>query len=108
MAVTGYFFKIYAYDAQDAARVAPLMIAQRLEWFPRQAAQPLVDPLLGALAVTAVLLILIVGIWRITSRDRRAREVSRQKLAEQTGPIRLDIDGDEPNDESEGDDVHSM
>lgn len=107
VSITGYFFKIYAYDAQDAARVAPLVLAQRLEWLPRQATQPLIDPLIGALAVTFVLLILFVGIWRISSRDRRAMQASRQKLAGQTGPIQFDLADESPADQTDDDSTSS-
>lgn len=31
---TGYFFKMYGYEAEDAARKAPLMIAGEVEWMP--------------------------------------------------------------------------
>ena len=31
---TGYYFKMYGYDAQDVARKAPLIIAGEIEWIP--------------------------------------------------------------------------
>ena len=34
VSVTGYFFKLYGYDARDTTRLSPLILASRLEWFP--------------------------------------------------------------------------
>lgn len=31
---TGYFFKMYGYDAEDAKRIAPMIIAGEVEWTP--------------------------------------------------------------------------
>jgi hypothetical protein len=87
--VTGYFFKIYAYDAQDTARVAPLIIAQRLNWFPHQANLPLISPLLGGVLAAAAILMLIVVLWRISAKDRRIRETRLWKLAEETESFSL-------------------
>ncbi len=85
--VTGYFFKIYAYDAQDTARVAPLVIAQRLNWFPQEESKPLVSPLLGSVIAGAVLLILVLILWRISIKDRQVREEQLRKMAEHHEPF---------------------
>ncbi len=87
VAVAGYFFKIYAYDAQDAARIAPLLLAKRLEWFPRQPAEPIIPPLWGGIAATAVLLILVAVIWRIAAKDRHVRRERLRKMADSAEPF---------------------
>jgi hypothetical protein len=87
VAVAGYFFKIYAYDAQDAVRIAPLLIAQRLEWFPRREAGPFVSPFWGGLAATGALLILVTLLWRIAAKDRRVRQERLRKMADTAAPF---------------------
>ncbi|HUG92872.1 MAG TPA: hypothetical protein VML55_18670 [Planctomycetaceae bacterium] len=37
-AVTGYFYKLWAYPAKDTNRVAPMILARQVEWQPRDAA----------------------------------------------------------------------
>jgi hypothetical protein len=32
--VTGYFYRMYTYEARDAGRFAPLLMAQKIEWIP--------------------------------------------------------------------------
>lgn len=100
VALTGYFFKIYAYDAQDTARVAPLIITGRLQWFPRAPVKPLMNPLTGAFIAIGALLILIVLLWRITAGDRRARQARQEKMAKLAGPIPFDIDLETPPQDS--------
>ncbi len=85
--VTGYFFKIYAYDAQDTSRVAPLFIAQRIEWFPRQAPQPIISPILGAIVAAVALLIIITLLWKISRKDRRIREQRLDQMADEAEPF---------------------
>lgn len=87
VAVTGYFFKLYAYDAQDAVRIAPLLIAQRIEWFPRQEAAPVISPFWGSVVATLALLILIAFLWRITAKDRRIRQERLRKMADDAPPF---------------------
>lgn len=87
VAVTGYFFKLYAYDAQDAVRVAPLLIAQQIEWFPRQEAAPVLSPFWGSLVAAVALLILVAFLWRITAKDRRIRQERLRKMADDAAPF---------------------
>lgn len=71
--VTGCFFKLYGYKAQDAARLAPMILAGRLDWHPPAVDErPAVDPLwyyVGGGAVLAV----IVGAAAIAGRRARRR-----------------------------------
>jgi len=53
---TGYFFKIYAYHAQDTARVAPMVLAGRIEKLPEpRLAGPAIWMLITIGAVVALL-----------------------------------------------------
>ena len=72
VSATGYFFKMYAYEADDEVRFAPLILAQRLQWRPPPpAAPPLVpQPILFAGIVVGVLSVLIV-LWFIARIDRQ-------------------------------------
>jgi hypothetical protein len=74
--VTGYFLKMYGYEAQDTARRAPLILARTVRWTPAQVANVRQDVpvwlygLLTLLAIAAVW-----GVWR--SSQRRAAGLSR-------------------------------
>lgn len=74
--VTGYVFKMYLYSAQDTKRIAPLILAKKLEWSP-----PATDETGGQLFVVilgSTFILLMVGIgfmlWRNSQRDREFRE----------------------------------
>jgi hypothetical protein len=88
--VTGYFFKMFAFEDRDPdnkTRVAPMLIAQRLEWRPMDT-EPITPQLKGtglyagicALAVSAVVLV-----WWISRRDRQFR-VAHLQPASTTSP----------------------
>ncbi len=68
--LTGYFFKMYGYEAQDVARKAPLILAGAVEWKqgpPAYKPQPL-----GAevyLLVTLVILVLGFVFWQGNRRE---------------------------------------
>ena len=73
--VTGYFFKLYGYDARDTKRVAPLLLAQRIEWQPavKTGWSRTASRFLYA-GVAAVLVgMLLVFRW-VGGRDRRFRQ----------------------------------
>lgn len=63
ISVSGYFLKMYGYDAQDTLRRAPLILAGSVQWFPaKKKAEPFVVPtaLYGlAFFVTIYALVLI-------------------------------------------------
>jgi len=62
---TGYFFKMYGYEAHDVARKAPLLLAGAVEWKPSPA--PYRPAPLGAevyLLITMVVLVLGFVFWQ--------------------------------------------
>ncbi len=77
VAVTGYFFKLYGYEARDTTRLAPLILASRLEWFPgKTATEQEISPVLFAAVAGAVLIALVVILWlikRTAYKDRQFR-----------------------------------
>jgi len=85
--VTGYFLKIYAYDAQDAARVAPLILAGRLQWRPREKPAPLIPTVWGIVIAGGVVLILVLLLARIAVKDRQVRLAHQKKIAESAEPF---------------------
>ena len=81
--VTGFFFKKYRYAAQDAHRLAPMLIAQRVEWAPVAAAAIQVPGwlvFLGSMLFMAVLGGTILYFVRSHQFDelQRQRQVNRQ------------------------------
>jgi len=80
VSVTGYFFKVYGYKAQDATRGAPLILAHRPSWRSTHIQTGFgVRPLTVALVVTA-----LVGglVWMAWYTHRKDRETSRRRLME--------------------------
>jgi hypothetical protein len=64
---TGYFLKLYGYDAHDTLRKAPLVIAGELEWNEQPlvvAAPPVAVTPWHYLATTLLALAVIGGLWR--------------------------------------------
>lgn len=62
---TGYFFKMYGYEAHDSARKAPLVLAGSVEW--KKSPAPYTPQPLGAevyLLITLVLLVLGFVFWQ--------------------------------------------
>ena len=68
--VTGYFHKLWAYPARDTNRVAPMLLAQRVEWLPRpEAAGWSWGALVAFWCVLAVVGTAILwSLWRLTRR----------------------------------------
>ena len=72
--VTGYFFKMYAYRAQDTTRVAPLILAHKLDWQPVDSSEKSeILSLLGLLVVLSAVLAGCGFMLRSARRDRRFR-----------------------------------
>ena len=91
VSVTGYLFKMYAYEAQDEPLYAPLILAQRLEWRgPRSSSAPRIPTSVayGGTAVGGLTIVFIA--WWITRRDRRFR---KSKLYPGSQAPSLDIEG---------------
>lgn len=75
--VTGYFFKLYGYEAGDAVRLAPLVLAPRMQWDPpRDGGGPS-----AVVAASAVALIVgIVGIvWYWHRQERQLRRMAAER-----------------------------
>lgn len=79
VSVTGYFFKMYGYEAQDTIQIknkirfAPMLLARQIEWRP----PPSERKLLSAIYVLPFIAALVVGmiyvLWRIKREDRQFR-----------------------------------
>ncbi|QDV53009.1 hypothetical protein [Gimesia fumaroli] len=82
--VTGYLFKMYVYNAQDATRVAPLILAGQLEWTPQVVDEK--GSLLFSQILAGTLIILIAGVafamWKASQKDKQFRE-ARLKTSEE-------------------------
>lgn len=88
VSATGYFFKNFGYQGQDALRFAPLLIAQRIEHHPRTEA---INPFnLGLSAkmqlLVAALATLLVGrfglkLWKQSKADDVERRATREMAA---------------------------
>ena len=62
--LTGYFFKMYGYEAQDVARKAPLFLANAVEWKPpKPPYSPVSLGLEVYLLITLVVLVLGFVMW---------------------------------------------
>lgn len=87
--VTGYVFKMYLYSAQDTSRIAPLILAQRLEWTPPQTDETGGQLFVVILGTTFILLMAGVGfmLWRNNQRDKEFRE---KRLQTSQGEVSFD------------------
>ena len=95
--VTGYFLKMYGYEAQDVTRKAPLLLAGEVEWRPspeKYVAKPL--SLETYLLVGLIVLLVGYAMWQtnrreMTGRPRPESEVDFSKIppteySSSTGP----------------------
>mgnify|MGYP000395093817 CR=1 FL=1 len=87
--VTGYVFKMYLYSAQDTSRIAPLILAQRLEWTPPKTDETGGQLFVVILGTTFILLMAGVGfmLWRNNQRDKEFRE---KRLQTSQGEVSFD------------------
>jgi len=67
--VTGYFFKIWSYEAQRGNWAGPLILADRLEWNPGP--PPLSSRIEFKIALAATLALLLLGLILLLARQRR-------------------------------------
>lgn len=87
---TGYFFKRWAYQAQDGLRIAPLVLAKTPHWTPTVAAVAEIEPLnpyavtlyaigAAALAVSVFLVAYRQGKWRSAKKRSYATSPDHYK-----------------------------
>lgn len=76
VSVTGYFFKLYRYAADDANRAAPMLLAHQVRWQPRTASYAG----FGSFGTLATVIAMFAGaalmmyLWSNHEGDRRAKE----------------------------------
>lgn len=90
VSVTGYFYKIYAYDAQDATRIAPMLLARGIIWHPPPRPGWVSPPPWVYAAVGATVLVLVVLAWRFTRRERLRLAILQSGPAPDLKPFHLD------------------
>ena len=83
VSVTGYFFKMYGYEAKDTNRFAPLILAQRIIWSPPdvEAVSPVTRVILSVVVCTVILMAVVVW-WWIAKKDRKSREEYRRLMSD--------------------------
>ena len=102
--VTGYFFKNYSYEGQDAFRFAPMLIAQKIEHRPPAASINPFDLGLSArmqLLVAAIATLMVgrfgLRVWKHSKADelkrRATREIASTEEAEPTFDNIVDTGG---------------
>lgn len=97
--VAGYYFKLYGYDAQDAARLAPLILAQRMEWHPQPEAglsAPVRVLFVAILVVAVAAMIWTVLRWARSDREFRRRRAARDTQSGEPDFSALQIEADDP------------
>lgn len=83
VSVTGYFFKLYGYEARDTARLAPLILADELKWFPSgNEVAPAIPPHYYAIAVGVAVIALGLILWFLKRTANRDRQFSGAVLAQ--------------------------
>ncbi|GAB4154727.1 MAG: hypothetical protein Tsb009_31400 [Planctomycetaceae bacterium] len=84
--VTGYVFRVHKYaDFRNTQTIAPMILAKKLEWHPRQKSTPtprwvFVAELMGLLAI-------ILAIWWVAQRDQRIRTERREHSLDESTPF---------------------
>lgn len=66
--VTGYFFKVYGYRAQDGLRAAPLLLAKTLEWIPRPVRDTTFERVIYFLVTGTLVVGVIFAFWFVNRR----------------------------------------
>lgn len=91
--VTGYFFKLWSYEAQHSTWAAPLVLAHRIEWHPRP--PPLSSrtgfkiALGSGLALVAATIVLVI-VWQRRA-DLRFRQRQRERFGSTPDDSRIDL-----------------
>lgn len=81
VSVTGYFFKMYGYSARDTTRVAPMILARELVWYPAAEHAAWRPTALHYGLLGAGVLGLVLVVWRVSRGDRHA---GRRRLHAET------------------------
>lgn len=71
VSVTGYFFKMYGYQAHDTTRIAPLVLAARFEWSPDRPRVGLSRNAIIAI-LTTLAVVVLATVWYFV-RDQRTK-----------------------------------
>lgn len=99
VSATGYFFKRYGYeDRTGQLRFAPLILAQRLEWSPPRARQPLLSSrtLFGVTVGTATLFAAMIWVRWFRQRGKVRRTAIERSTRLRDGTF---LDGDVESDQ---------
>ena len=70
--VTGYFFKVYGYRAQDGLRAAPMLLAKTLEWTPVVIRDTSVERI-GYFLVTGTLVVGLIFVFWTLNKQQHTR-----------------------------------
>jgi hypothetical protein len=101
--LNGYFFKRWAYQAQDGIRTVPLLLARSIEWRRHKpATPPAAIRLKPALATIALVLVTaLLAVWTLTRRSREPSKFEQYVKTAATGEPLVPADL-EPSDERIG------
>jgi|GEM_PF-3477304 len=80
--VTGYYFKLYRFPAQDGDRGAPMILARRLEWTPVEVAAAGPPPWYVYAGVLVLFFVLAYVLWRVSRQDRAVQRRRREMDAQ--------------------------
>lgn len=90
ISITGYFFKMYGYHAQDTTRKAPLILARSVRWFPQKTPvqwNPSPQAYV-AFSFVIVVIVLVIGLaMNESARNSRALREARYSAWEQIPPL---------------------
>lgn len=77
--VTGYFFKIYGYRAQDGIRAAPMLLAKTITWKPQVKRDNANERIIYFAVTGGLVLLFILAFWGISRRNRQRLEKAIQE-----------------------------
>ncbi|MDB5336344.1 MAG: hypothetical protein JWN70_1963 [Planctomycetaceae bacterium] len=67
--VTGYFFKVYGYRAQDGLRAAPMLLAKTFDWTPKVVRDTTAERVVYFLITGALVCGLVFVFWKMNQRQ---------------------------------------
>ncbi|MCA9042043.1 MAG: hypothetical protein KDA65_16945 [Planctomycetaceae bacterium] len=88
--LTGYFFKLYGYRAQDTTRLAPMVLAGALEPLPLRVNPSYIEQRITFFLATTVVVLLIMGYILYTGLRRKRTSPVQASLPEQFPGIEED------------------